>query len=171
VNAAFSISDLRERGFVGFVPVARLSDEPVQAPSDSGVYAIVCEAVETPRFLERSDAGWWKGKDPTVTLDRLAAEWVPGAQTLYLGDAGSLRERIGELAKFSRAHGENVRHWGGRLLWQVDGCQELLVAWKVEPYSTALEHDLLAEFVGAYGRLPFANLKRGNRHALRAVAS
>jgi hypothetical protein len=67
----------------------------------------------------------------------------------------------------ARARGESVRHYGGRLLWQLENCQELLVAWKVEPYSGALEYDLLEEFIEAYGRLPFANLKRGNRNALR----
>jgi hypothetical protein len=167
VKTAFDIADLRRRGFVGFVPVAQLDDEPPQVPQPSGVYAVVRGATAAPRFLERSGAGWWKGKDPTVPVTRLAAEWVTGVQTLYLGDAKSLHERVGELVEFSRAHGESVRHWGGRLLWQLERCQALLVAWKVEPYSGALEYDLLEEFIEAYGRLPFANLKRGNRNAPR----
>jgi hypothetical protein len=61
-------------------------------------------------------------------------------------------------------------HWGGRLLWQLESCQALLVAWKVERYSTALEYDLLEEFIETYGRLPFANLKRGHRNAPRPSA-
>jgi hypothetical protein len=166
--SAFDITDLRRRGFGGFVPVAQLEDDPPQVPPQSGVYAVVREASAVPRFLERSDAGWWRGKDPNVPVERLAAEWVEGAQTLYIGDAASLRERVGELVKFSRARGESVRHYGGRLLWQLDGCQELLVAWKEEPFSTALEYDLLEEFIEAHdGRLPFANLQRGKRYAPR----
>jgi hypothetical protein len=96
---------------------------------------------------------------------------VSGVQTLYLGDAASLRDRVGELVKFSRARGESVRHYGGRLLWQVRDCQSLLVAWKVEPYSTALEYDLLEEFIEAHKRLPFANLKRGIRNAPRPAVA
>jgi hypothetical protein len=168
MTVLFDVPDLRRRGFVGFVPVEQLDDEPLQVPGSSGVYAVVREASDAPRFLKRSDAGWWKGKDPTVPVERLAAEWVAGVQTVYLGDATSLRSRIGELVKFSRARGESVRHYGGRLLWQLSSCQALLVAWKVDPYSTALEYDLLEEFIEAHGRLPFANLKRGHRNAPRS---
>jgi hypothetical protein len=67
----------------------------------------------------------------------------------------------------ARARGRSVRHYGGRLLWQLEDCQALLVAWKVEPYSTAPEYDLLEEFIVAHGKLPFANLKRGLRNAPR----
>jgi hypothetical protein len=117
-----------------------------RCPYPSGVYVVVREATGAPRFLERSEAGSWKGKNADVPVERLKVEWVTGVQTLSIGDAASLRERLGELVKFSRARGEPVRHWGGRLLWQLDGSQELQVAWKVEPYSAALEHDLLEEF-------------------------
>jgi hypothetical protein len=169
VKEAFDIADLRQRGFIGFVPVAQLDDKPLQVPPESGVYAVVREATDAPRFLERSGAGRWKGKDPTVSVERLAAEWLDGVQTLYLGDAASLRERVGLLVEFSRARGRSVFHYGGRLLWQVETCQALLVAWKVEPYSTALEYDLLEEFIEAHGKLPFANLQRGKRHAPRPL--
>jgi hypothetical protein len=157
------MADLRRRGFVGFVPVAELGEGPMQVPTPTGVYAIIREATGATCFLEHGDGGSWKGKDLHVGLDRLAAEWVPGVQTLYVGFAGSLRERVGLLVQFSRARGEKVMHWGGRLLWQVDGYQSLLVAWKEDPEAGDLEDDLLAEFSTAYGRLPFANLVRGGR--------
>jgi hypothetical protein len=54
-------------------------------------------------------------------------------------------------------------HWGGRLLWQVERCENLLVAWLLAPNFAELESKLIDEFVGQYGRLPFANLKRGDR--------
>jgi hypothetical protein len=149
VSELFDIADLRQRGFVGFVSVAQLDDKPRQVPGPCGVYAVVREATDPPRFSEQSDAGWWKGKDPAVSLERLAAEWLPGVQTLYIGDAASLQDRVGRLVEFSRARGRSVMHYGGRLLWQLERCQELLVAWKEEPYSTALEFDLLEEFLAA----------------------
>jgi hypothetical protein len=157
----FDIADLRRRGFVGFVPVERLTDQP---PAESGVYAVVREATAAPRFLDRSDASWFKGKDPTVSIARLEAEWVADVPTVYLGKADSLSERIGLLVEFSNAgRYRSVFHWGGRLCWQLDGCQELLVAWKVEPDFAGVEADLLDEFIAAHGRLPFANLKRERR--------
>jgi hypothetical protein len=164
MSAAFDMADLRRRGFLGFTPVAQLDDKPPQLPPKSGVYAVVREATGPPRFLKQSGAACWKGKDPTVPVERLQAEWVLGVQTLYLGKADTLRGRVGLLIKFSRSCGEEVMHWGGRLLWQVEDHPTFLVAWVVEPYFAALESDLLEEFIGVYKRLPFANLKRGDRN-------
>lgn len=51
-------------------------------------------------------------------------------------------------------------HWGGRFVWQLADCDELLVAWK--PLLTddprRVEQQLLRQFVMTYGKLPFANL-------------
>jgi hypothetical protein len=163
--APFDAEDLRRRGFVGFVPVSTLGSDPPEVPPNSGVYVVVRTEEGTPSFLDRGGGGWFKGKDPTVPPERLAREWVEDAQTLYVGKADSLRSRVGLLATFAR--GEPVFHWGGRLLWQVERCEELLVAWRVEPYFAALESDLIDEFLEAFGRLPFANLKRGDRNVPR----
>jgi hypothetical protein len=163
--AAFDRNDLQRRGFVGYAPISTLDPEPPEVPRQSGVYAVVRTEEDVPRFLDRGGGGWFKGKDPTVPPEQLAREWVDGAQTLYLGKADSLRSRVGLLARFAR--GEPVFHWGGRLLWQVERCETLLVAWKVEEYFGALESDLIDEFIEAFGRLPFANLKRGDRNVLR----
>lgn len=156
---AFDADDLRRRGFEGFVRVDELEPpEPTQVPAESGAYAVIRTEAGSPAFLKQSGAGWWKGQDPTVPLERLQAEWVDGAQTLYLGKAANLRERIGLLVWFGR--GEPKMHYGGRLLWQVERCETLLVAWRVEPGFAALEAELVAEFEVEYGRLPFANLNR-----------
>jgi hypothetical protein len=164
----FDIADLRKRGFVGFVSVAQLASEP---PPESGVYAVVREATNAPRFLDRSPASWFKGQDPTVSIERLDAEWVADAQTLYLGKASSLSERIGLLVEFSNAgRDRSVFHKGGRLLWQLEDGQELLVAWRVEPDFEGVEADLQGEFIDTYGRLPFANLRRERRKAKVALA-
>lgn len=115
----FDDEDLRRRGFEGFNPVERLDGpRPLELPDESGVDAVVRIASGPPAFLERSGAGRWKGKDPTVPLERLRREWVDGAQTLYIGKAACLRERVGLLLDFGR--GDDVMHYGGRLLWQVE---------------------------------------------------
>jgi hypothetical protein len=127
------------------------------------VYVVLRESTGPPLFLARSPASWFKGKDPTVPVERLKQEWVEGASPLYVGTSSNLRERLAELAEFSQAgRGRSVRHWGGRMLWQVEGSVDFLVAWKPTAptcYRTT-ERDLIDEFVDTYGRLPFANLVR-----------
>jgi len=159
----FDIDDLRRRGFGGFVPVARLGrPEPRELPSGSGVYVVLRMREDAPRFLERSGGGWWKRQDPTVPLERLQREWVQGTSTLYIGKAMSLRERIGELLRFSDGDAK-ARHWGGRLLWQIEAPRELVLGWREDPDYGAAETGLLDEFIQEFGRLPFANLRRGDR--------
>lgn len=163
--AAFDADDLRRHGFVGFIPASTVDLGQANIPAGSGVYVVVRGSAEPPKFLDRGGGGWWKGRDPTVTHQRLRAEWVDGAETLYIGKADALCSRIGLLIGFSR--GKPIMHWGGRLLWQLEKCEGLLVAWKSEPYFAALESDLIDEFVDEFGRLPFANLKRGDRNVPR----
>jgi hypothetical protein len=159
---AFDIDELQRRGFEGFLRVADLAPhEPPQLPAQSGVYVVVRAEPGPPTFLKRSRGGWWKAKDPTVPVERLEREWVHGAQTVYIGKAKCLRERVGELLEF--ADGRPVRHWGGRLLWQLERCEDLLLCWRVNPDFAGFETDLIDEFRALFGRLPFANLRRGDR--------
>ncbi|MGH3764078.1 MAG: hypothetical protein ACRDTX_02830 [Pseudonocardiaceae bacterium] len=110
-----------------------------------------------PAFVETSQAGWFKGKDPSVSVDKLRSAWVPGAEVVYLGKAGDLRRRLNEY----RRHGAGQRagHWGGRYIWQLAGAALLLVAWQLtadlDPED--VESLLIAEFVTSYGQRPFAD--------------
>lgn len=117
--APFDLEDLLGRGFAGFLPVAQLAaSRYATVPLESGTYVVLRAKGGAPAFLERGRGGWWKGRDPTVPVERLEREWVHGAQTVYIGKAASLRERVGLLVTF--ASGEPVMHWGGRLLWQLE---------------------------------------------------
>lgn len=159
--AAFDQADWASRGFGSFTAIRRLSrPEPPQLPVASGVYVVLSEPLR-PGLLAASGGGHWKGKDPTVPRERLEREWVEQTATLYIGRATSLRERVGELLRFS--DGLPVRHWGGRLLWHLGGCQDFLLGWREYPDFVGLEADLIDDFVEHFGRLPFANLKRGDR--------
>jgi hypothetical protein len=158
---SFTAADLRDRGFEGFVPVSGLADKkPHQVPLESGVYAVVREATSGPVFLETSGASWFKRQDPTVATSKLQEKWVDDAPTLYIGKAVTLQGRVGLLVEFSRAgRHRSVFHKGGRYLWQIEGNQDLLVAWTREPLFEGYENKLLEEFIETYGRMPFANLK------------
>jgi hypothetical protein len=54
-------------------------------------------------------------------------------------------------------------HYGSRLLWQVERFEDLRIAWRIDACFAALETELIDEFRELYGRLPFANLRRGDR--------
>jgi hypothetical protein len=155
---AFTLS-----GFQGFVPFAALPTSDV--PKEPGVYVVTRPATTPPVFRESSSAGWFKGKDPTVSKAVLEANWVPDEPVVYIGKAAAgttgrrgLRKRLDEY----RRHGaeEPVGHWGGRYIWQLADSAELLVCWREEPDALALEQSMIQDFKAMYdGKRPFANLR------------
>ena len=150
---------LTQAGFVGWepwsaCPVALATIEP-QA---GGVYVVYCES-SRPEYLDRNPAGTFRG-DPSVSREALDANWVARAQVVYIGKAnhGRLRTRLKEFVDFGR--GGKRRHWGGRLIWQLDLAERLLVAWRVLPRETVpqnVERQMIATFRADYGKAPFAN--------------
>ncbi|MCU1516898.1 MAG: hypothetical protein JWQ75_1619 [Pseudarthrobacter sp.] len=158
-----SRTSLKAEGFAGFRSVGRL--EIMRIPQGTGVFAVLQPDGFDPRFLKKSTAGVFKKKDPTLPGPALAAEWVEGADVLYLGKAGAgskgnrgLRRQIQEFLDFG--NGKPPGHWDGRLVWQLAGAESLIIAWKEVPAEevNATEARLHADFSAAYGRLPFANL-------------
>ncbi|QCB96184.1 hypothetical protein E5206_03965 [Arthrobacter sp. PAMC25564] len=161
----FTKQALTADGFAGFRSFAEL--ELTEIPQAPGIYAVLIPEGVVPRFLATSAGGRFKGKDPSLPGPVLSAEWVDGAEVLYIGKAGAgktgkrgLRKRIQEFADFGR--GAPVGHWGGRLIWQLAESQSLVIAWKVLPGSEvdAAEARCHAKFIQRHDRLPFANLVR-----------
>ena len=157
VPKGFSRPELEAAGYVGWRSWAQLrATQLAEIPRQAGCYVVSRPTSDEPTFLTKNPAGRFKGKDPTVTLGRLSAEWVLGAQVVYIGKATELFTRLKAFARFGA--GEPVAHWGGRLIWQFADADELLVAWR--PGSDReLEKLLLARFAELYAaRRPFANL-------------
>jgi hypothetical protein len=137
----------------------------MRIPQGTGIFAVLRPEGFEPEFLKKSTAGTFKKKDPSVPEPALDAEWVDGADILYIGKAGpgskgnrGLRRQVQEFLDFGK--GKPPGHWDGRLVWQLANSEALLIAWKelpAEELSTS-EARYHAEFVEAYGRLPFANL-------------
>lgn len=155
MTSLLSTTDLRERGFTGFVPLRNLDAKSL--PSGPAVYAVLRPDSSEPVFLDANPGGRWKGKDPTVARERLTKEWLTDVECVYLGKADSLSSRIDLLLRF--AGGEAVMHWGGRLLWQVG--MDYLFAWRETPGEDpeVVEKQMLREFSSRHGCLPFANLR------------
>lgn len=152
-----SLVTIKESGFLGFRTTAHLIEsrcaEITRAP---GVYLVLRERNAPPRFLGRSPAGHFKGKDPTESLATLRENWVPNTPVLYIGKASSLRRRLREYMRYG--DGEPVGHQGGRLIWQLEDSRELLVCWREQPAPRETEKALIARFKREHGSRPFANL-------------
>ncbi|WP_159614146.1 hypothetical protein [Glutamicibacter sp. JC586] len=159
----FDQLSLKDNGFTGFRSVASL--EINRIPQHQGIFVLVAPKNFEPRYLNRSTAGVFKKKNPSLKSEQLAAEWVAGAEVLYIGKASpgsqgnrGLRRQIQEFVDFG--NGKPPGHWDGRLIWQLKGAGKLLVAWKEMPPeelnpTLASYHSSFRE---QYGKLPFANL-------------
>lgn len=168
---------LKQDGFTGFRPIAELDINRI--PQKPGIFAVLRPGGAAdgrapgapppgsaqPKFLAKSTAGVFKKKDPTLKPEALAAEWVDGADVLYVGKAGpgskgnrGLRRQIQEFVDFGL--GKPPGHWDGRLIWQLAAANTLVIAWKELPVEqlAAAEAGYHAAFVEEYGRLPYANL-------------
>ena len=55
--------------------------------------------------------------------------------------------------------GNEVGHWGGRLIWQLADADDLIVCWcETEEDSRDVERNLIEKFTDEFGDRPFANL-------------
>ncbi|MFH8868042.1 hypothetical protein [Streptomyces griseus] len=161
---------LTERGFCGFVPFRVLPDSNV--PNGHGIYVVIRPDLSSPSFLPVSPAGHLKGRDPSVTAEKLGEAWVDGATVVYIGKAAG-RDGLQQRLSDYRRHGTGLLagHWGGRYIWQLVDSQALFVAWRPLPEGDAgeAEQDLIDEFKELHGGvLPFANLRNNARKVLRS---
>lgn len=151
----FTQRNLESLGFTGWHPFSaiRTSD----CPKTGGVYVVTYRTEGPIAFVQRGCGGWFKGKCPTVSIDALAANWVDGAEVVYIGKANQLRRRLTQYADFGA--GKPVGHWGGRLIWQLSEIDQLIVGWKETPDITPVvaKTELIGSFRQTYGQPPFAN--------------
>ena len=144
-------------GFIGWVPFNALTS--TKPPTGPGIYVVLRSGTDPVRFLERSVAGWFKKRDPSVALTELNENWLVDQSVVYIGKANRLRRRLGEYRRYGA--GKNVGHWGGRYVWHLSDHAELLVAWKETPDESPkqVERRWIAQFRSDHAdRRPFANL-------------
>lgn len=159
------IEEIKKDGFKGFKRVKDLRENSLFIPQDKGVYLVLKPRDMDVKFLETGTGGHTKG-NPNVSIDKLKAKWIEDTLVLYVGQTGSksedrtLYERIDELLRFGQ--GENIGHWGGRYLWQINHSEELVICWKEmkDEDPEEIKNQLLWDFESEYSKLPFANLQR-----------
>ena len=152
---AFTEVALERQGFVGWLPFRDATSADV--PAHPGVYVVTYAAGDPLEYPAASCGGRFKGRNPAVPHAHLVANWVCGAEVVYIAKANDLRRRLRELANFGA--GKPAPHWGGRLIWQLPDVGALRVAWKetlVRDPRTE-EADYIEAFRAAYGKPPFAN--------------
>lgn len=151
---------LKDEGFEGFISVKelKLDFDNGTIPKEEGVYHILRLSNDTPRFLQKGSGGYFKGKDPNVSIDELHSNWIDADPIVYIGKAKELFKRIQQYIKFGS--GKAVGHRGGRYIWQLADSDDLLVCWKSVSNSRAVEKALIADFKNSHnGKRPFANLR------------
>jgi hypothetical protein len=160
-----SIDTIKASGFTGFKTIAQLWNDYSIIPNESGIYLILNPHCSCKQYLKKGVGGFFKGKDPNLSVEELDKNWVNGCHVLYIGKAGgigssaTLRKRLKQYLDFGK--GKPVGHYGGRLIWQLANHPELIVAWKSKTTADPRteERNLLREFEGHYVVLPFANLR------------
>ncbi|RPD43452.1 GIY-YIG nuclease family protein [Paracnuella aquatica] len=159
-----NIDDIKTAGFEGFKSMQQLFNDSSPLPSVKGVYLVLNIDKTPPAFLPVGTGGHFKGKNPNISLAELKANWVDKTLVVYIGKAGSdsssatLKSRLKQYFGFGQ--GENVGHWGGRLIWQLASSHNLVVCWKplLNDDPRTVEAQLIKDFVNQFGRRPFANL-------------
>ena len=162
-----SIDDIKRSGFRGFLAISALQASKChEVPDMRGVYLVLRPKKVPPVFLTQSTGGHFKGKDPTVKIDRLRKSWVEKALVLYIGKAGGRAKKATRRSRLSKyiqyGQGKRVSKRGGRYIWQLGDSGSLLVCWKPTPNADprAVEKGLIQDFMAKYdGRRPFANLR------------
>jgi len=159
-----NLDELKQNGFKGFKTIKDLLLDSTVLPMTRGVYLVLNTNNKNVEFLSTGSGGFFKGKNPNVSISELEANWVDNTIALYIGKAGginsqaNLRSRLRQYLRFGQ--GKNVGHWGGRFIWQLRKSEDLIICWKELPNQDPREEELtiIKDFVRIYGKRPFANL-------------
>lgn len=152
------IEEFKKAGFSDFKKMAELFNDSSMIPDTNGVYLVLNADNKPGEFLPIGTGGYFKGKNPNLSLAELNANWVNNTKVVYIGKATSLKSRLRQYFRFGQ--GKNVGHYGGRLIWQLIYSKELIVCWKsMNSDPREYEAELIRQFVSVYGCRPFANLK------------
>jgi len=158
------LDSIKAAGFTGFRTIKDLWNDDSSIPNERGVYIVLTLEPSLKKFALKGAAGFFKQRNPNVSLEELQKNWVHDSHIIYIGQAGgngsssTLRIRLRQYLNFGK--GKPVGHYGGRYIWQLQNPSDLLLAWKVLMHDDPkiVERGLLLDFISSYGKMPFANL-------------
>lgn len=159
-----TLDELKQNGFDGFKTVSGIiKNNYTDIPKERGIYILLYNQ-DAPEFVEVGTGGHFKSQNPNVPIEVLKESWVDDASIIYIGKAGAenssatLHSRLKQYFRFGQ--GAPVGHRGGRYVWQLKNCYDILVCWKELPSGNPREEEatLIKEFEKHYGNKPFANL-------------
>lgn len=116
-----NIEELKMFGFIGFKKMSELFEDSLIIPKIKGVYFVLNLDSKPLEFLEIGTGGYFKGKNPNISVDELKSNWIDNTIAVYIGKAGkdgsdaTLQSRLRQYIKFGQ--GGNIGHYGGRLIW------------------------------------------------------
>lgn len=159
-----NIKEIEQAGFWGFKTVKELWENKNDIPKKMGVYIVINPHFKETEFINPGVGGFFKGKDPNVSINVLKTNIVSNSQVVYIGKAGglnikaTLHSRLSQYLNFGKT--KNVGHSGGRYIWQIKNHQDLIFCWKETPNNEPVnvERNLINEFIAQFGKIPFANL-------------
>ena len=158
-----NLEQIKKLGFTGFLTIKNLMDDSSSIPKTKGIY-LVLNLSKNIEFMEIGTGGFFKGKNPNVSISELKTNWVDDTIVVYIGKAGkdgsnaTLQSRLKQYFKFGQ--GYNIGHYGGRYIWQLKNSLDLVVCWKTLPNDDprSVESQLIQQFIKEYQKRPFANL-------------
>lgn len=65
------IEDLKNDSFEGFIAIEKLKDDRSMVPQKPGVYFVLRLCETEPKFLEIGTGGFFKQKNPNVSIEKL----------------------------------------------------------------------------------------------------
>jgi hypothetical protein len=161
-----NIEEIKKNGFAGFKTVQFLWNDKSILPKQKGVYLVLNPDYKNTKFIFPGVGGFFKGKNPNVSMEELKENQVQDSLVVYIGKAGTadgkanLNKRLGQFLRFGQ--GKNVGHWGGRYIWQLANHKDLIICWKVteDEEPREIELRLIYEYLQKFHKLPFANLTK-----------
>lgn len=159
-----NFKSMKEFGFEGYIPIRQLLQDHSIVPHTKGVYMVLYIPDEVPEFLSKGSGGFFKGRDPNVPIDELKSRWIQDTKVIYIGKAGggkssaTLNSRIKQFLKFGS--GKNVSHYGGRVIWQIEDIDHLIICWKelLTEDPNDVKNALIKSFKKIHRKKPFANM-------------
>lgn len=132
-------------------------------PTDSGIYVIDVPKGFQVKFINATTAiDVFNGRSMLYPAEELQEKYEQSdKRRLYIGKAAGengLRQRLRQMTQYGWRNATNKR--GGRAIWQIENCYELLVGYHVCENPRIKETEALSKYIEDFGVMPVANWTR-----------